>query len=61
MINYSWTRGENGVKGVEAFVDIIEAFVNIFDGAFEIHLLFDSELGYCKSVRRMILSMLSIE
>jgi len=34
MISYSQTRGKERLKGVEAFVDFIETFINILDRDF---------------------------
>jgi len=49
------------MKGVEAFNNTIKIFIDILDRALEIDLLFSSELGYCKSVRGGVPSMLHIE
>jgi len=42
-------------------MNAIKAFVHIFDRAFEICLLFDSELGCSYFVQKLILSMLRIK
>ena len=44
MIDYLRSRGEKGVKGVEAVSDAIEPFIDILDRAFEVSLLFHGEL-----------------
>jgi len=60
MIDYPRSRGEKGVKGVEAVSDAIELFIDILDRAFEVSLLFHSEFGSCGFVGDLILSVLRI-
>jgi len=60
MINYLRSRGEKGVKGVEAVSDAIEPFIDILDRAFEVSLLFHGEFGSCGLVGGLILSVLRI-
>ena len=40
MIDYSQTRGKEDVIRIKAWLDLIEAFVNVLDRTFEIGLLF---------------------
>jgi len=42
-------------------MNTIKVFVNIFDRAFKICLLFNSEFGYSYFVQRFILSILRIK
>jgi len=60
MINYLRSRGEKGVKGVEAVSDAIEPLIDILNRAFEVSLLFHSEFGSCGLVGGLILSVLRI-
>ena len=60
MINYPRSRGEEGVKGVEAVSNAVEPLIDIFDRALEVSLLFRSEFGSCNFVGSLILSMLGI-
>jgi len=60
MIDYLRSRGEKGVKGVEAVSDAIEPFINILDRAFEVSLLFHGKFGSCGLVGGLILSVLRI-
>jgi len=50
MISYSQTRGKERVKGIKAFVNFIEIFVNILDRTSEFYLLFSSEFGCGESI-----------
>jgi len=60
MINYLRSRGEKGVKGVEAVSDAIEPFIDILDRAFEVSLLFHGKFRSCGLVGGLILSVLRI-
>jgi len=60
MIDYLRSRGEKGVKRVEAVSDAIEPFIDILDRAFEVSLLFHGEFGSCSLVGGLILSVLRI-
>jgi len=60
MIDYPRSRGEKGVKGVEAVSNAIELLIDIFDRAFEVGLLFHGEFGSSGLVGGLILSMLRI-
>jgi len=60
MINYPRSRGEEGVKGVEAVSNTVELLIDILDRALEAGLLFHSEFGSCGFVGSLILSMLGI-
>jgi len=60
MIDYPRTRGEKGVKGVEAVSNAIELLIDILDRAFEVGLLFRSEFGSGGLVGVLILSVLRI-
>ena len=60
IINYPRSRGEKGMKGVEAVSDAIEPFIDILDRAFEVSLLFHGEFGSCGLVGGLILSVLRI-
>jgi len=61
MIDYSWTRRKKEMKRIETFIDTIEAFIDILNGALEVCLLFNSELRYSKSMRGVIFSILSVK
>jgi len=54
MINYSYTRGKKRMDGVEAWNNFVEAFIDVFDRAFELCLLFGCEVGYCKPVGGLV-------
>jgi len=41
------------MKRVKIVIDVVEVFINVFDGAFEVR--------YSSSVQRLILSMLGIK
>jgi len=60
MIDYPRTRGEKGVKGVEAVSNAIEPLIDILDRAFEVGLLFRGEFGSGGLVGVLILSVLRI-
>jgi len=60
MINYLRSRGEEGVKGVEAVSNAVKPLIDIFDRALEVGLLFRSEFGSCNFVGSLILSILGI-
>jgi len=60
MIDYLRSRGEKGVKGVEAVSDAIEPLIDILNRAFEISLLFHGEFGSYSLVGGLILSVLRI-
>ena len=60
IINYPRSRGEKGMKGVEAVSDAIEPFIDILDRAFEVSLLFHGEFRSYGLVGGLILSMLRI-
>jgi len=60
MIDYLRTRGEKGMKGVEAVSNAIELLIDILDRAFEVGLLFCGEFGSSSLVGVLILSMLRI-
>jgi len=60
MINYPRTRGEKGVKGVEAVSNAIELLIDILDRAFEVGLLFRGKFGSSGFVGVLILSVLRI-
>jgi len=60
MIDYLRSRGEKGVKRIEAVSDTIELFIDILDRVFEVSLLFHDEFGSCGLVGGLILSVLRI-
>jgi len=60
MINYLRSRGEEGVKGIEAVSNTVELLINILDRALEVGLLFRSEFGSCSFVGCLIFSVLGI-
>jgi len=60
MIDYPRSRGEKGVKGVEAVSNAIEPLIDILDRAFEVGLLFHGEFGSSGLVGGLILSVLRI-
>ena len=60
MIDYPRSRGEEGVKGVEAVSNAVEPLIDILDRALEVSLLFRSEFGSCSFVGSLILSVLGI-
>ena len=45
IINYSQTRGEESMCKVKAWENFVKAFVDVFDGASEVCLLFVCEVG----------------
>jgi len=49
------------MKRVEIFVNTVKVLINILNGALKIFLLFTSELGCSKSVKRVIFGVLSIK
>jgi len=61
MIDYSRAWRKKGMKGVETLHNVIEVFIDIFDGAFKLWLLSCSELGSSNSVGWLIFRMLWIE
>ena len=60
MIDYPRSRGEEGIKGVEAVSNAVEPLIDILDRALEVSLLFRSEFGSCSFVESLILSVLGI-
>jgi len=60
MIDYPRSRGEKGVKGVEAVSDTVEPLIDVLDRALEVGLLFHGEFGHCGLVGGLILSVLGI-
>jgi len=60
IIDYLRSRGEKGMKGVEAVSNAIEPLIDILDRAFEVGLLFHGEFGSSGLVRGLILSVLRI-
>jgi len=60
MIDYLRSRGEEGVKGVEAVSNAVELLIDVLDRALEVGLLFCSEFGSCSFVGSLILSMLGV-
>jgi len=60
MIDYSRSRSEKGLKGIEAVSNAIEPFIDILNRAFEVSLLFHGEFGSCSLVGGLILSVLRI-
>jgi len=60
MIDYLRSRGEEGMKGIEAVSNAVEPLIDILDRALEVGLLFRSEFGRCSFVGYLILSMLGI-
>jgi len=60
MIDYPRSRGEEGVKGIEAVSNAVELLIDVLDRALEVGLLFCSEFGCCSFVGCLILSMLGI-
>jgi len=60
MIDYLRSRGEKGVKGVEAISNAVEPLIDVLDRALEVGMLFRSEFGCCSFVRCLTLSMLGI-
>jgi len=60
MIDYLRSRGEEGMKGVEAVSNTVELLIDVLDRALEIGLLFHGEFGSCGFVRSLILGMLGI-
>jgi len=60
MIDYLRSRGEKGVKGVEAVSNAIEPLIDILDRAFEVGLLFHGEFGSSGLMGGLILSVLRI-
>ena len=60
MIDDPRSRGEEGVKGVEAVSNAVEPLIDILDRALEVSLLFRSEFGSCSFVGSLILSVLGI-
>jgi len=60
MIDYPRSRGEEGVKGIEAVSNVVELLIDVLDRALEVGLLFRSEFGCCSFVGCLILSMLGI-
>jgi len=60
MIDYLRSRGEEGVKGIEAVSNAVELLIDILDRALEVGLLFHSEFGHYSFVGCLILSMLGI-
>ena len=60
MIDYPRSRGEEGVKGIEAISNAVELLIDILDRALEVGLLFHSEFGRCSFVGCLTLSVLGI-
>jgi len=60
MINYPRSRGEEGVKGIEAVSNAVELLIDVLDRALEVGLLFRSKFGCCSFVGCLILSVLGI-
>ena len=60
MIDYLRSRGEEGVKGIEAVSNAVELLIDVLDRALEVGLLFHSEFGCCSFVGCLILSVLGI-
>jgi len=60
MINYLRSRGEEGVKGIEAVFNTVEPLIDVLDRALEVGLLFHSEFGSCSFVGSLIPSVLGI-
>jgi len=60
MIDYPRSRGEEGVKGIEAVSNAVELLIDVLDRALEVGLLFCSEFGCCSFVGCLILSVLGI-
>jgi len=60
IIDYLRSRGEKGMKGVEAVSNAIEPLIDILNRAFEVGLLFHGEFGSSGLVRGLILSVLRI-
>ena len=46
------------MKGIKTVPNTVKVFVNVFDGALEVGLLFCSEFGSTNSVRGLVLSVL---
>jgi len=57
MINYSRTRRKKNIIGFQTCLDLVEAFVNIFDGALEMSFLFACKARYHKFMCWMVLGM----
>jgi len=60
MIDYPRSRGEEGVKGIEAVSNAVEPLIDVLDRALKIGLLFRSEFGCYSFVGCLILSVLGI-
>ena len=60
MIDYPRSRGEEGVKGIEAVSNAVELLIDVLDRALKIGLLFRSEFGCYSFVGCLILSVLGI-
>jgi len=60
MIDYSRSRGEEGMKGIEAISNTVEPLIDILDRALEVGMLFRSEFGCCSFVGCLTLSVLGI-
>jgi len=60
MIDYPRSRGEEGVKGIEAISNAVELLIDVLDRALEVGLLFCSEFGHCSFVGCLTLSVLGI-
>jgi len=60
MINCSQTRREEYISGVKAWEDFVKAFIDVFDRAFEVCLLFVCEVRSRKLVGRLVLGMSQI-
>ena len=60
MIDYPRSRGEEGVKGIEAVSNTVEPLIDVLDRALKVGLLFRSEFGCYSFVGCLILSVLGI-
>ena len=60
MIDYPRSRGEEGVKGIEAVSNAVELLIDVLDRALKVGLLFRSEFGCYSFVGCLILSVLGI-
>ena len=60
MIDYLRSRGEEGVKRIEAISNAVKPLIDVLDRALEVGLLSCSEFGCCSFVGCLILSMLGI-
>jgi len=58
MIDYPWTRRKERMKGIKTVPNTIKVFINVFDEALEISLLFCGEFSSTDSVRGLVFSML---